>query len=231
MPSPRRATSVQVKWAAGPKGFAADPIATTDLAFGDWQALGARFVDIEDALGGVSRLAVGHVGAVHGFAFAVLDHGEPVTYLLADQAHAEEVLLALTRLGVDSGRVLERLPAPPSESLHDRVAALEHRQRSILAALDTATNTRDAIAHIGERPGGTRKRAAVVVVPKRVGAQFPVYKHDVEFAKQDLHLASGERVGGGLTIRVPRVKIMGFDGKFVTADTDEPGSGRSPSKR
>lgn len=115
MPPQSRTGSAMVVWLSGDQRFAADPIATIDLGYSDWRALGARFVDLEDAIGGVSRLAVGRLD-VDGRRFAVLDHDEDVTYLLAEQADAADVLSALETLGVAPERVLERLSPESGEA-------------------------------------------------------------------------------------------------------------------
>jgi hypothetical protein len=144
MPSAAHPPNDVVIWVASSQAFAADPIATLALARSDWEALGARFFALEDDIGGVSNLAIAQTAVPHGTGvrFAVLDHNEPTTFLLADPHVVEEVLIALFTLGIGPAAILERLPALPPRSVDERLADLERVQADLVQASSRQTSKR-----------------------------------------------------------------------------------------
>jgi hypothetical protein len=120
--------STSVVWADRPEPFPGDRVAVVALDRAGWEALGARFFDIEDALGGTSRLATGRVEGPEGaqVRFGALDHDEDASYLLAATwDDADAVIVALVAAGLSPAAILTRIPEPPAPSLEARVLTIE----------------------------------------------------------------------------------------------------------
>jgi hypothetical protein len=140
---PQPASKPSIEWTdTDAKGFRrvynAERVATVALDRAAWEALGARFHDGEDPIGGVTRLAEGEIRKALGHdtliaPFGVVDHGSDTTYLVAAHVHTDIVLAALVEAGVSPDAVLERLPAAAPGPLEDRVAALESLMHNVLA--------------------------------------------------------------------------------------------------
>jgi hypothetical protein len=124
--------SPPVIWAERFEPFQEHVAGTLELARAGWEALGARFFEIDDQLGGISLLATGVAGEAR-VRFGVLDHDEDITLLLAPLDSSAMVMDAVVAAGVPPHAILERLPryatpVPMSFALlANRVAALERQ--------------------------------------------------------------------------------------------------------
>jgi hypothetical protein len=138
MPRSKSPANAKLSWSDDPdiESASFERIATLAISHEVWQSFGARFIDTEDPIGGVSRIAVGQVKTGDStIEFGVLDHGEPTTFLLGDGAVADVVLPALVDAGIDPAAIIELLPADPPASIDERVLGLERFQQTIEALL------------------------------------------------------------------------------------------------
>jgi hypothetical protein len=127
-------------------------IATVALSRTGWEALGARFFDVEDPIGGVSRLAPGvaKLAPDASVPFGVLDHNADMTFLLGPrETDAADLLIdAIVAAGVPAVAIVERLPASAPPSVEERLSAIESAQRNLAAALLASRSAvRDVLAH------------------------------------------------------------------------------------
>lgn len=127
-------STVRPTWDLEPEGFTGDIGAGLSVNRDAWSDLGAKFVEIDDELGGKAWIAAGKLDAPNGpLEFGVLDYGGDVTYVLipATGTRNERLTALLIDAFVEAGvfsrdEVLdERSPFETESSLAQRVALLE----------------------------------------------------------------------------------------------------------
>jgi hypothetical protein len=158
MPQSKSAANAALSWSGSPgvEGASFARVATLAISREAWEALGARFADLEDPIGGTSRIASGHVGRGDDTrAFGVLDHDEPTTFLLGELETADALMAALVEAGIDPEMFLEPLPADSPASLDERILGLERFQHSVEALLaENVLSARHGV--VGYTPIGLR---------------------------------------------------------------------------
>jgi hypothetical protein len=147
-------TDAQITWHRALEPLPGDPIATVALDRGAWEARGASFFDGEDPIGGVTRIANGVAKLGELVApFAVVDHDEDTTFVVAADDASDAVLDALVAVeAVSEDAVLERLPVAHDASIEERMDDLESRLTALNAQLEGVTREAAAphVAHVGE---------------------------------------------------------------------------------
>src|SRR5690348_5989340 len=103
--------SAVLNWNDQLEPLVGEPVATLALSRDEWEALGARFFEVEDPIGGITRIATGvfHAEPNAGVPgpFGVLDHGEDTTFLVTARNMADDAVAATLAAGVAPEAVLE----------------------------------------------------------------------------------------------------------------------------